>query len=195
MSLQKAVGHRILPPWERQRERKRSFSGPQEICHSKGSSKPCNPLPQTPFHPSNSGPSHRAETSHLDPAGARSTGQKWESLQERHPSTPAPGQALQAWGVFQSRGFYRPLTHSTLWTPVERGKVNPNSQAIAGPANMLLSGENAEHFRSQSQTASRVETTEFLEGLVFSVWHCASDGPWRRWGRKGLPPQKRSPVS
>ena len=97
--------------------------------------------------------------------------------------TPTPTPDPAGLGTFQFGGFYRSLTHSTLWTPVERGKVNPNSQAIVGPANMLLSGENAEHFRSQSQTAYSVETSEFLKGLVFNARHCV-DSPWRKLGRR-----------
>lgn len=46
----------------------------------------------------------------------------WEEM-GLSPRSPHP---LLAWGGFQFGGFYRPLTHSTLWTPAEREEGEPN---------------------------------------------------------------------
>ena len=85
------------------------------------------------------------------------------------PPAPRPYPCLRLEGEFQSGGFYRPLGHSSVRTPVEKGKGNSISQAIVGPSNMLLSGGNVEHFGSQGQTAYSVEISEFLERYCFSV--------------------------
>lgn len=85
------------------------------------------------------------------------------------PPAPRPYPYLRLEGEFQSGGFYRPLAHSSVRTPVEKGKGSSISQAIVGPSNMLLSGGNVEHFGSQGQTAYSVEISEFLERLFFSV--------------------------